>query len=154
MRIRLALLGVCLTAAFVHPVRVFSADSLKSPLHGALPRGAHAVGFTRLQLADATRPARAAGDERSSPASRARRIDVHVWYPAAAGSTIAPMTFADAMVEHLAGRPAAELAQREADVRRFLGEFGTVSDDAWARLKAHAGCWRGGMLRRRTAGFR
>jgi tetratricopeptide (TPR) repeat protein len=45
------------------------------------------------------------------------------------------MMFADVMVAHLAGRPAADLARREADVRRFMTQFGPVSDDAWTRLK-------------------
>ena len=46
------------------------------------------------------------------------------------------MTFADAMSEHLPVRSPTEIARREESVRRFLGEFGPVSDEAWARLKA------------------
>ena len=87
-------------------------------------------------MADATRPARpkragsgAADDD------RARKLDVHVWYPARRGSAIGPMTFADAMAAHLAGQPAAALARRDADVRGFLAQFGAVTDDAWTRLK-------------------
>jgi hypothetical protein len=45
------------------------------------------------------------------------------------------MTFADAEVAHLAGRPAAELAQRDADVRQFISQFGPVPDDEWRRLR-------------------
>ena len=61
---------------------------------------------------------------------------MHVWYPASPGSTVAPMTFADAMAEQLPVKSAAEVARTEQGVRRFMGEFGPVSDDAWARLKA------------------
>ena len=136
VKIRLARAGF-LVAAVLHTMPALAADSHQSPLHGSLPRGPHAVGFTRLQLADATRPAKAsAGGAAGSPASRARRIDVHVWYPAAPGSTVAPMTFADAMTEQLPVRSAVDVASREEGVRRFMGEFGSVSDDAWARLKA------------------
>ena len=46
------------------------------------------------------------------------------------------MTFADAMTEQLPVRSAVDVARREQGVRRFMGEFGGVSDDAWARLKA------------------
>ena len=90
VKIRLALAGL-LAAAALHPVPALSANSHQSPLHGSLPRGAHAVGFTSLQLAD-TRPVKASGDDALSPAARARRIDVHIWYPAAPGSTVEPMT--------------------------------------------------------------
>jgi hypothetical protein len=90
-----------------------------------------------MQLADASRPVRTSGDDAAaSPAARARRIDVHVWYPAARGSAAEPMTFADAVSEHLPVKSPAEIARREDGVRRFLGEFGPVSDEAWARLKA------------------
>ena len=120
VKIRLALAGF-LSAAVLHAVPALAADSHQSPLHGSLPRGAHAVGFARLQLADSTRPARPIGDvAQASQASRARRIDVHVWYPAAPGSTVAPMTFADAMAEHLPVKSAAEAARREEAVRRFM----------------------------------
>ncbi len=112
-------------------------EPLRSPLHGALVSGAHDVGFTRIQIADATRPVRRPEDgAEGSPAARARRIDVHVWYPARRGSGIAPIAFADAMVAHLAGRPAAEQSRRDADLRRFLSQFGPISDDGWARLRA------------------
>jgi hypothetical protein len=46
------------------------------------------------------------------------------------------MTFADAMAEQLPVKSAVEVARWEEGVRRFMGEFGAVSDDAWARLKA------------------
>lgn len=137
MSTRLAALSVALLGMWGHPAPALAADSHSSPLHGALPRGAHAVGFTRLQLTDVTRPMTRPGeDAAASPDTRARRLDVHVWYPAAAGATGAPLTFADVMVEHLAGRPAAELSQRETGVRSFLGEFGPVTDEAWAKLRA------------------
>src|SRR5690349_9385003 len=92
---------------------VLAADSARSPLHGALPAGRHAVGFTRLSMADPTRPSRPA-PENGPPEARARRIDVYVWYPAAAGSPVAPMTFADAMVTEFSGRAAADRTRREA----------------------------------------
>ena len=137
MKTHLALAGLLSTAAF-HAVPTLAADSQQSPLHGTLPRGTHAVGFSRLQLADPSRPARRTSgtDTMKSPASRARRIDVHVWYPAARGATVEPLTFADAMSEHLPARSPSEIARREEGVRRFLAEFGPVSDEGWARLKA------------------
>ena len=81
VKTRVVLAGF-LSAAVLQAVPVLAADSHQSPLHGSLPRGAHAVGFTRLQLADNTRPARPIGDAaQASQTSQARRIDVHVWYP-------------------------------------------------------------------------
>jgi hypothetical protein len=107
-----------------------------SPLHGTLTQGAHDVGFTRLQLADPTRPSGPKRDASGAARTdRARRMTVHVWYPAAPGSSIRPMTFADAMVAHLDGPSPADLARREEDVRRFLAQFGPVDDEAWSRLK-------------------
>jgi hypothetical protein len=116
-------------------VPALAADTARSALHGSLNPGPHAVGFTILGIADPSRPSRPATETDSAPDSRARRIAVHVWYPAAPTATIAPMTFADAMVTHLAGRPAAELSRREADVRRFMSQFGPVPDEAWTRLR-------------------
>ena len=55
VKTRLALAGF-LSAAVLHAVPALAADSHQSLLHGSLPRGAHAVGFTRLQLADPARP--------------------------------------------------------------------------------------------------
>ena len=121
--------------ALLVAVPAFAADTARSPLHGTLAPGPHDVGFTTIQIADASRPSRPAPDGASAPDARARRIVVHVWYPAATSSTVAPMTFADAMVTHLNGRPAEELTRREGEVRRFLNDFGAVSDDAWGRLK-------------------
>ena len=124
VKIRLALAGF-LSAAVLHAVPALAADSHQSPLHGSLPRGRtrrrlYQVAARRCH--SACRPS--ADDASASPASRARRIDVHVWYPAAPGSTVAPMTFADAMTEQLPVRSAAEVARREEGVRRFMGEFG------------------------------
>ena len=132
---RSALVSVMCAAALAASGPAIAWADSRSPLHGTLARGAHDVGFTRLQMADATRPSgpkRAGGG--AADVDRSRKLDVHVWYPARSGSTIAPMTFADAMVAHLAGRPATDLARREADVRRFLTQFGPVSDDAWTGL--------------------
>jgi hypothetical protein len=98
----------------------------RSPLHGSLEPGPHGVGFTTVRMEDATRP--------QSPSKRARGLTVHVWYPAASGGDRA-MTFADAMVAHLEGRADAERAQRDTDARRFLSQFGPVSDGDWARLR-------------------
>src|SRR5687767_6473956 len=106
-------LTAALALALCAAAPAFAADAGRSPLHGALPAGTHPVGFTRLSIADPTRPSRPAAGGVTSPEARARRIDVHVWYPAGAGSPIAPMTFEDAMVTHLANRPAAERSQRE-----------------------------------------
>jgi hypothetical protein len=98
----------------------------RSPLHGSLEPGPHGVGFTTIRMEDATRP--------QSASKRARGLTVHVWYPAASGGDRA-MTFADAMVAHLEGRADAERAQRDTDARRFLSQFGPVSDGDWARLR-------------------
>jgi hypothetical protein len=128
-RLLLVLIG-CLTTA-----SGFAQGAGRSPLHGALPAGPHAVGFTRLQLADPTRPRPNVDEQEPGPSDRARRITVHVWYPGAAGSTNPTMTFAEAMVAHLHGRPAEELARRESAVRTFLAQFGPIADDDWRRLK-------------------
>ena len=133
---RSALVSVMAAAALAASGPALARAESRSALHGTLAHGAHDVGFTRIQMAD---PARPSGPKRAgnsaADADRSRKLDVHVWYPARRGSAIAPMTFADAMVAHLAGRPAADLSRRDADVRRFMAQFGAVTDDAWARLK-------------------
>ena len=96
-------LGLCM--ALLVAVPAFAADTARSPLHGTLAPGPHAVGFTKIEIADASRPSRRALEGASTPDARARRIVVHVWYPAATSSAAAPMTFGDAMVTHLTGRP-------------------------------------------------
>jgi hypothetical protein len=70
---------------------------------------------------------------RIETADRARRFAVHVWFPAAGGSST-PMTFSEAATVHLAGLSAAQLQAREADMRRFFAQLGPVADDRWAAL--------------------
>jgi tetratricopeptide (TPR) repeat protein len=91
-----------------------------SPLHGDLRAGTHGVGFRTLALHDA---------------SRDRPLVAHVWYPAAAAQGQA-MTFGDATVAHLEGRPGPERQQREEATRRFFAQFGGLSDEAWTKLMA------------------
>ena len=124
----LALWVVHLTAA--------TAGAQGSPLHGSLKTGPHAVGFTAIRMADPTRPERLPreGEGRAGPADRARRLVAYVWYPARAGSSGTSMTFRDAATSSLAGRPEAEVRAREAGVRQFLTQFGTVADDDWKTL--------------------
>ena len=105
-----------------------SGDEARSPLHGALVPGPHVVGFTTISMADPTRPAGPGGP-------RARAMVTHVWYPAAAASGRA-MTFGEAAVSHLEMATAAERAQRETDLRRFLTQFGPVTDASWTALLA------------------
>jgi len=133
---RSARLWVLCASACLAASPAMARDPSRSPLHGTLAHGAYDVGFTRLQMADATRPSLPKRAESgAADADRSRKLDVHVWYPARRGSAIGPMTFADVMVAHLAGRPAADLARHEADLRGFMARFGPVSDDAWGRLK-------------------
>ena len=68
-------------------------------------------------------------------ASRDRPLVAHVWYPAATSSERV-MTFGEATLAHLEGRPQAELRQREDATRRFFTQFGGLSDDTWTRLLA------------------
>jgi len=70
-----------------------AADSVRSPLHGALDPGPHRVGFTIVTFKDVERPMGPKRDPGGAPVDMER-------------------------------------------LRRFLGEFGTVSDDAWRRLMA------------------
>ena len=128
-----ALWMLCLALSFVSGPAL--ARDARSPLHGTLVRGPHDVGFTRMRLADPTRPARPKRDVEAADETRARRIDVHVWYPAAPASAARSMTFADAMVAHLEDRAPEDRTRREADVRRFLGQFGAITDEAWTRLR-------------------
>ena len=92
----------------------------QSPLHGALVQGPHSVGFRTLAIHDA---------------SRARPLTVHVWYPARPDAAGQGMTYAEAMLAHLASAPEAERTAREAQGRQFFAQFGQVDDQAWARLK-------------------
>jgi hypothetical protein len=118
--------------------RTSSAEPAASPLHGALDSGPYGVGFTTITLADPTRPEgpkRDAGGAAVEVSRRARRLDVQIWYPAAA-SPAAPMMFADAMVAHVPGSDAESLRTRDAAVRRFFTQFGAVDDATWQRLRA------------------
>ena len=103
------------------------AEERRSPLHGSLTAGPHAVGFTTVAMSDATRP--------QAGGPRARDLVVHVWYPAARGATAPAMTFGDALVTHLAGARPSELEARETATRRFMEQFGPVTDAAWAGLR-------------------
>jgi hypothetical protein len=114
------------------------ADSRPSPLHGDLQPGPHQVGFTILSLTDPSRPQGADRDPSGSPiamARRARPIDVHVWYPAAA-SARPRLTVRDYATAHLPADAASAAEERLTGLRRFLGQFGTVTDDAWEGLLA------------------
>ena len=129
MPVRSLVAAVAIAALLPSPA---AADSVRSPLHGALEPGPHRVGFTIVTFKDAERPMGPKRDAAGSPvdmARRARSIDVHVWYPATGTST--PMTVAD-----YTGRDEAARRDRQERLRRFLGEFGIVSDDAWRRLMA------------------
>ena len=131
--------ALALISTFVAGALAHAQD--RSPLHGSLTPGAHPVGFSIVEMTDPTRYVRPERDANGpvEPAARARRLKVHLWYPAQTGSTAAPMasmTFADAMTAHLSGLPADELSRRTADVRTFLTRFGPVSDADWSRLQA------------------
>ena len=123
---------VCALAAALLPPAL-AAGQQTSPLHGRMTPGPHPVGFAIREMADPTRPARADRDANGRPetSDRSRRIAVHVWYPAREASG-RRMTVADAATAHLAGRPAEELRRRESDLRNFLGQFGSISDDTWS----------------------
>jgi len=127
--------ALAVISTFVSSAPVQAQD--RSPLHGGLVPGAHAVGFSIVEMTDPTRYSRPERDANGpvDPAARARRLKVHLWYPARTGSTAAAMTFADAMTAHLQGRTADEIARRAADVRTFLTQFGPVSDANWSRLQ-------------------
>ena len=107
-----------------------------SPFHGHLQAGPHAVGFTILKLTDPSRPVRADRDAAGSPvamSARARQIDVHLWYPAVA-STSPRLAVREYAIAHLPADATAAADERLAGLRRFLGQFGSVTDTAWDRL--------------------
>ena len=144
---RRSILGCTLAVlAATHAPRVLAQGS--SPLFGSLAPGRYSVGFAKRELRDPTRPALPKIDStgRVVTKDRSRVLQVHLWYPAARSSAPA-MTFGDYMSSHFTdtvGR--AERQANEANVRRFLGEFGTISDSAWAKLM------RTPLLGRRDAG--
>jgi dienelactone hydrolase len=116
---------------------------LRSPLHGNLASGPYDVGLTRLTLRDGLRPTalRRVGDQPVSLAARARLVHVDVWYPASLGAAATPLTVADYLVAHVAGTPgpatrARPDAARTDALRRTLGTFGTLSDEAFAYVLA------------------
>ena len=115
------------------------ADSRHSPLHGDLQPGPHQVGFTVLRLTDSARPVGADRDASGSPVAmieRARPIEVHVWYPAAAAPAGPHLAVRDYAIAHLPADAAGAVEERLTGLRRFLGQFGTVTDDAWRGLLA------------------
>lgn len=70
---------VC-AAACVAGRPAMAIEELRSPLHGALARGPHDVGFTRIAMADPTRPSPPARDGSERPGGdRSRKLDVHMW---------------------------------------------------------------------------
>ena len=119
----------------------------RSPLFGSLVPGAHAVGFMKREMRDSTRFDLPKLDSTGRPrtADRSRRLTVHVWYPAVAGSA-QPMTFREYMFSHLPDTISeARRRSDEANRRRFFAQFGTVSDSAWSTLQ------RTPLLARQTA---
>ncbi len=129
--------AVCVVLACAIAVPAASQHAA-SPLFGALTPGGHRVGFTILQIADSTRPSRATRDANGSltAADRARKIAVHVWYPASPAPAGKAMVFGDYMKAHLPGASAEELRRRDEQVRGFLSQFGAISDDRWIALKS------------------
>ena len=118
------------------PVEPVPAQS-RSPLFGSLTPGARGVGFMKREMRDSTRFDLPKVDSLGRPqtADRSRRLTVHIWYPAAAGSA-RPMTFRDYMFSHLPDTVSeARRRSDEANRRRFFTEFGTVTDSAWSRLQ-------------------
>ena len=112
--------------------------AVRSPLHGTLGAGPHAVGFRTVSVVDATRPSgpkRDASGVALSPERRGRRIDVHVWYPASPG-TGPRLTVADYAIAHLPSSDAVRIRERLDGLRRFLSQFGSLDDDMWSRLQA------------------
>jgi hypothetical protein len=108
-----------------------------SPLFGSLVPGSHAVGFMKRTFRDSARfdlpKVDSAG--RLETRDRSRRLTIHIWYPASRGSATG-MTFRDYMFSHMPDTASeTRLRDDEANRRRFFGEFGTVTDSAWARLK-------------------
>ena len=86
-------------------------------------------------------PSRPAGSVRAGaagPASadRARRIGVHIWYPARRGAGARPLTLRDYFSVHQGANDGLGDPDRVAVLRRFLARFGTVSDAAFAALTA------------------
>lgn len=136
----MALVRTLVLAAALSGVGVSAAanPAVPSPLHGDLRAGPHPVGFTILRVTDPSRPIRADRDASGGPVvmrDRARPIEVHVWYPAAA-NTAPAMTVRESAVAHLPAGATTAVDERLAGLRRFLGQFGTVSQDAWDRLLA------------------
>ena len=138
-------LNRCFTAVSVLLLIVFIPATLSaqtspqtSSLFGELKPGQYGVGFTKIQLKDPTRSDLPKRDRagKIETADRAHKIEVHIWYPAAASASAHSMTFADYMFSHLPSSADERARQKEeADFRNFLGQFGNISDSAWATLK-------------------
>ena len=104
-------------------------------LLGVLTPGPHAVGYRVIPLSDPTRPTGPKRTPAGAPVGdRARRISVHLWYPAAS-SAGAAMTLG-AYVEAAAapGQPAgAVVTEQRAELARL---FGQLSDADWTAFTA------------------
>jgi hypothetical protein len=120
-------------ALFAFALLLISVPALAQParpgLPGGLDAGPHAVGFRLVTVEDAARltGGRTAPDAR--PASRARTLRVHVWYPATAAG--AALTIGDYLT--IAG-PAA--GNHRGDLPRTMGL--TLTDAEWAAYTGFA----------------
>lgn len=131
------MLGLIATLAFTaNAIQGTQLVAQSSPLHGTLTPGGYGVGFTKIRIVDSSRPSRAKRDSNGVlfAGDRSRKIDVHLWYPAAKSNAPA-MTVKDYITSDLAPNATAEdRGGRERSLRSFFGQFGGTSDTAFQRL--------------------
>ena len=129
-----AILGTVIGSSVVSPLEA----QRSSPLFGSLEPGRYAVGFTTKVYRDSTRFDLPKINTIGKPeiADRSRQLTVHIWYPAAA-STARAMTVADYMVSHFADTASdATRRAQDANIRKFLADWGAISDSAWTAFRA------------------
>lgn len=108
----------------------------RPPMLGNVESGPHAVGFRTINVTD---PSRTSGprqtDEKAKPEDRARKLVLHVWYPAGAADGAA-ITIGDYIrVSDPIGLPAGSFATEHRQI--FPRVFGFApTDDEWTKYSA------------------
>lgn len=119
-----------------------SAFAQLTPMHANLPIGSHRVGFKIITITDKTRIAKPLlnyfGERETG--DRARKIYVHLWYPAKPNTGKISMTYGEYAVNDLFSATSDKVAENlltgklSSQRSTFEGFFGKISDEQWKTI--------------------